>query len=331
MRIHVLMPVGAVRDEFIPEDCRQTLATLGEVVWNESTEQVPSEQMPEILRQADVVITGWGAGKIAGEMLDGARTRLIAHTGGTVAPIVDESTYAHGIRVISGNPIYAESVAEGTLAYMLAGLRQIPYWHQVVGDGQWGAFAQNRHRGLLDRTIGLIGYGAIAKNVVRMLKPFHTTIKVHADYLTPEDCARDGIIKASLDEIAETCSVISLHMSLTPETRGLLGKDFFARIQPGALLINTARGAIFDEAALADALKTGNFSAVLDVFEKEPLPADSPLRGLPNVILIPHMAGPTSDRRPIVGRELAKDIARFARGEALQYEIELAAALRMTR
>lgn len=333
MVIHVLMPDNRVRHAFLPEACIKTLHSLGEVRFNESqTEQYEGAALSDILRCADVVMTGWGCPCIGAHALpDDARVKLIVHTGGSVATLVDEMTFARGIRVCTANEIYAKSVAEGTVAYILASLRRIPHWNAQVQQKCWPSFDEAGTKGLLNRSVGLIGYGAIARHLVRMLRPFDVTIRVHADFLTEADCARDGIIKASLDEIAETCDIISLHNSLTPETTGMIGRAFLSKIRDGALFINTARGLIVDEAALADELSTGRFSAVLDVYVKEPLPPDSRLRGLENVLLMPHVAGPTVDRHAFVGREMVAEIDRFTNGEPLRYQIGQEAAMRMTR
>lgn len=331
MRIHVLMPNDKVRPHFLPEDCVRALNEAGDTRWNPLPEHYAGEALTEILRESDIVVTGWGCPRVGKDTLpEGAKLRLLVHTAGTVAPFVDETTFARGIKVCTANDFFAESVAEGTIAYMLASLRRIPFWSSEVQQKRWHAFEDVVTRGLLGRTVGIVGFGAIARHLASMLKAFGTRIMVHADHVTPEECERYGIEKVSLAEIA-ACDVITLHNSLTPETEGMIGEEFLSGIRDGALFINTARGRIVDEAALYRALAGGRFQAVLDVYENEPLPLDSPLRGLPNVILMPHIAGPTADRRAVCGREMVKEIQRFIRGEPLLHQVTEAAALRMTR
>ena len=331
MKIHVLMPEGPVRDRFLPEDCFRALDGMGELLWNPSTVQYGADVLRAIVMDCDVVVTGWGCPLVGGDNLpEGARLSLVAHTGGSVASFVDRTTFARGVKVCAANEIFAKSVAEGTIAYMLASLRRIPFWADAVQRRRWNAFVDIGTRGLLDRTVGLIGFGAVARHLAPMLRAFDAAVKVHADHLTAAECAHYGIEKATLAEIA-ACDVISLHNALTPETRGMIGEAFFDSVRDGALFVNTARGAIVDQRALGAALRTGRFSAVLDVFEEEPLPDDSPLRGLPNVILMPHLAGPTDDRQAICGRAMVGEIRRFGAGEALLFEIGRDAALRMTR
>ena len=136
---------------------------------------------------------------------------------------------------------------------------------------------------------------------------------------------------ASLDELFSECDIVTLHLSRNPGTLGMINRALLEKLRPGTLFVNTARGAIVDEEALIDLLKQGRFNAALDVFVKEPLDADSPLRTLPNVMPMPHRAGPTIDMREVVVLELARDIGRFVRGEPLEHEVSLAYARQMTQ
>ena len=331
MKIHILMPEGSVRDQFLPEPCFRALEEMGELRWNPSPVQYAEDVLRAIVMDSDAVVTGWGCPLIGGDTLpEGARLSLIAHTGGSVAGFTDRITFERGVKVCAANELFARSVAEGTIAYMLASLRRIPFWADEVQRGRWQSFADVETRGLQDRTIGLVGFGAVARHLTRMLRVFDVKIKVHADHLTPAECASYGVEKATLPEIA-ACDIISLHNALTPETQGMIGDAFFALVRDGALFVNTARGAIVDQRALGEALQEDRFSAVLDVYEVEPLPGCSPLRGLPNVILMPHIAGPAADRRGKCGWAMVEEIRRYFAGETLLYEIDRDAALRMTR
>ncbi len=136
---------------------------------------------------------------------------------------------------------------------------------------------------------------------------------------------------ASLEEISSTCKIISIHSAMSPKTEGMIGKEHFALMQDGALLVNTARGPVIREEELIEALKEQRFSAVLDVFCQEPPAEDSPLRKLENVYCVPHMGGPTLDRRGHITMRLGDNIEKFARGEEMELEIKADAAKRMTK
>lgn len=331
MNLLVTIPGGAVRDTFIPPEVAAELNALGNVSWNDTGRQFTSEELGERLQDADVCMTGWRTPRLDRSVVSGCRRlQLVAHTGGTVAPIVSDALYDQGVRVISGNRLYAESVAEGTIAYMLCALRRIPFYFDEMKSGRWRGerFEQD---GLLDRSVGFIGFGMVAKRLALMLKPFRASIRVCSPDLDEATGRAYDVRPAGLEDIFRTSDIISLHVPLTPDTRHLIGRELLSLIRPGALLINTARGAVIDEAALVEELRKGTFRAVLDVFETEPLPPESPLRTLPNVLLLPHMAGPTMDRRHRVTLALIGDIRRLRDGLPLQHEISREYALSMTR
>lgn len=126
---------------------------------------------------------------------------------------------------------------------------------------------------------------------------------------------------ANLDEILRDSDIISLHVPSLPDTRHMIGQAQLAMVKDGALFINTARGALVDESALVDELRKGRFTAVLDVYETEPLPDDSPLRALPNAILAPHAAGHTHETYLRQGATAVEEAAQFLTGKPLQHEI----------
>ncbi len=331
MKILVAFPNNAVRKTFIPEWLEKKIESLGETEWNTTDKQFPKEVLKEKLRGVDVCISGWSMPQLDEEALQNAdRLKLLVHTGGTVGTIVSDKLYDMGVKVLSGNLLYAESVAEGVIAYMLSSLRDIPFYNGEMHKGKWGS-VNNTSEGLLDQTVGIVGYGTISKIVINMLKLFRTKIKVYSRYISDEECAANNIQKASLEEIFSTCKIISLHSAQSPSTCNMVNKPLLDSISDGAILINTSRGSIVDEDALAEALASKRFKAVLDVYQKEPLPADSPLIRMDNVLLMPHMAGPTLDRRPYITDALLNDAIGFFEGKPLTYEITSEFAGRMTK
>lgn len=331
MKILVTIPEGPVRETFIPPQVAEKIRDMGEVNWNKTGMQFSPGELRDKLADAEVCITGWGCPRLDEYVLENATDlKLVAHTGGSVAPIVSDYLYNRGIKVISGNQIYAESVAEGVLAYVLSSLRDIPYFSSEVQDGRWKA--ENYHNeGLLDQSIGLVGFGMVAKSLVNLLRPFRVKIKAFGKPADEPAMKEYGVEKASLEEIFSSCGIISLHVPKRPDTYHMVNKRLLEMISEGSLLVNTARGSVIDEAALEEELHKGRFKAVLDVFETEPLPPESKLRNLRNVILVPHMAGPTTDRRKYVTLGLINDIGKFSRGEQMAYEISQEYAALMTQ
>ena len=315
MKILVTFPQGVVHDTFFTDRSKKSLEELGEVIYNPYDRQYNKEELQEALAGVDIVMTGWGNIQLDEEVLQKAdQLKIVAHTGGTVADLVSDALYQKGVTVISGNPTFAESVAESCVCYTMCALRRLEESMKIVRDGGWKK-ADYYNEGIMDRTIGLVGFGAIAKKFAKMLTPFRVKIKVYSSYLTKEEAATYGATVASLDEIFETCNVISIHSGLNPKTYHMVKEEHFKKMKDGALIVNTARGAVLDEEALIRELQSGRILAALDVFEQEPLPLDSPLLTLKNAMLIPHMGGPTIDRREYVVFQLIEDIQSVLKGE----------------
>ena len=170
---------------------------------------------------------------------------------------------------------------------MLASARQISI---LAADARSGGWDHGRPGfDLNGKTLGLVGLGGIGKRAAVMAKAFGMDVIA---WTAHPDAAREietGVRFKSLESVFESSDIVSLHLSLTPETEGLITTDLLARMKQGALLINTARGEVIDEAALIDALQSGRISAGLDVFHQEPLPTNHPFRQLENVIITPHV------------------------------------------
>ncbi len=331
MNILVTIPKRSVRDTFIPAQVADRINSLGNVVWNNTENNWSSEELKERLKDIDVCICGWGSSEFNETALEHAhRLKIIAHTGGSLTNVVSNAIYERGIKMVSGNWFFAQSLAEGTLAYILSALRDIPYYNNEVHQGRWHD-GNYYNESILDQTVGLIGFGMTAQILVTMLKPFHVKIKVFSEHKTDDIYKEYGVQRGSLEEIITTCKIISVHMAQREDTYHLINRELLQKIPHGSLLVNTSRGSLIDEEALADELSTGRFKAVLDVYETEPLQKGSKLRGLNNAILIPHMGGPTIDRRKNCTLGILEDIERFFKGEELKYEIKMEYANRMTR
>ena len=245
IKILVSIPDGEVRDSFFSEEQRVRLERLGCVEWNANAEQYGEEELAEKLRGVDICISGWGNTPFHEKTLKYAdKLKLIAHIGGSVRPMVGDAAFERGIRVCSGNRVFAESVAEGVLAYMLCSLRRIGEYEARMAAGEWPSLIGTR--GLLGRSVGLVGYGMIAEYLVKFLKPFGCRIMVSSRHISAEELAEAGIEAAAAEEIFRTCDVVSLHSSLTARTKHSIGTDLLNSMKDGALLVNTARGALID-------------------------------------------------------------------------------------
>ena len=331
MEVFVSVPKKSeVMETFLTEPVRRYLEERFQVRYSPLERNLTPEEESAYAGNARVIITGWGHPMLDAETVEGTGIRLIAHTGGSVGSLVSPEIYRRGIRVISGNRLYADSVAEGVLTYMLAALRRMPDYVDRMRSGGWGE-AQDISEGLLDQTVGLVGVGAISLRLMRLLQMFRVKIKVFSRYpVDTEILEKYRAEQVSLEEIFSTCKIVSLHSAMSESTRGMIGREHFDLLQDGALFVNTARGGIVREAEMTEALKEKRFRAVLDVYCQEPPGQDNPLRCLDNVYCMPHQAGPTRDRRALIARQLIDNIVKFRAGEEMELEISREYAGRMT-
>ncbi|MCM0647578.1 hydroxyacid dehydrogenase [Clostridium swellfunianum] len=331
MNILIAQPEGDTRKSFFTKKVVEKLKPMGNIVWNTSNRHFTKEELRERLKDTDVCITGWGCAQLDSYVLGKAnRLKIVAHTGGSVANIASEALYDKGIRVLSGNDIYAESVAEGVIAYTLCALRELSYYDNKVKHGGWRE-DNFINESLLDRKVGLIGFGAVARYLVKFLFPFRCQIIVYDPFVSEEILKEHKVERVELEDVFKNSDIISLHLPQREDTYHMINKRLLSLMPDGALLVNTARGNIIDEKELITELEKGRFKAVLDVFETEPLPIDSKLRRLENVLLIPHMGGPTVDRRSYVTLKLIENINSIFKGKKTEMEIPRSYGLSMTK
>ncbi|MFG3233365.1 phosphoglycerate dehydrogenase [Streptomyces antibioticus] len=216
-----------------------------------------------------------------------------------------------GIRVSNLPGINANAVAEYTLGLLLASARRLVESATGVAAGAWPREDGHELRGA---TLGLVGYGATARAVVPLARAFG--MEVVCSTGVPEELRDDPSVRfVALPELLARSDYVSVHCALTDRTRGLFDADAFARMKRTALLINTARGAVVDEQALADAVRSGAIAgAALDVVMREPLPPDSPLRGVRGITVYSHLAGQTAEARRASGFAGAEELVASLRG-----------------
>ena len=332
---------GFTNPEFVffpPKNVEKIESLFDEVIWNETGRKFTDEELIEKIKDVDAVITCWGSNKLTKEIVDHAKNlKIVAHMAGSVAPIVSEELYDKGVKVIGANDThFSESVAEGAFAYMLMSLRQMGYVTKTVKEMKeegWSAAKVDRPlRGIMDRTIGIVSFGAIAEHLVKMLQPFHVKIKVYSRSISDEKLKQYNMERASLEEIFSTCDIISIHTAWNKHTENMISKDLLKMIKKDALLVNTARGKVIDEPAMIEELKTGRFRAVLDVFWQEPHPYEKGgLYDLDNVIIFPHQGGPTPDRYPWIANDIMDEVYGYLNeGKPLKSEIKKEKGLAMT-
>jgi phosphoglycerate dehydrogenase-like enzyme len=234
------------------------------------------------------------------------RLRLISIWGTGTDNVDLGAASRRGIAVTNTPGVAAHSVAEHALALMLAVARNIPRLDAAVRGGEWRRGQSMELRG---KTLGIVGLGAIGRAFARLGQGIG--MRVIAWTVHPDPSL--GFALVDRDELFRTADVVSLHVRLTPEMRGMVGRRELELMKPSAILINTARGALVDEGALVEALSTGRITgAGLDVFETEPLPAEHPLTAFSNVVLTPHCAGITPEALENGLRMAVENVLKFA-------------------
>ena len=289
------------------------LLTLAEVV------SAPAATAPGWLEQAttcDALIVG-GLTVFDGPALDaiGARLRVVARTGVGIDAINLEACTARGVAVINTPDAPSESTAEHAIALLLALIKRVDSDRALhAGRGWYRPTIGLEARGL---TLGLVGLGRIGGRVAQIAGVLGMRVIAHDPFADPQRAAALGVtLVPTLAELLGAADVVSLHCPALPETRHLINAATLAQFKPGSYLVNVARGAIIDEAALVEALRAGQLAgAGLDVFEQEPTPADNPLLSLPNTICTPHIASYTVSGERQMQIEACAQVAQALRGE----------------
>ncbi len=299
---------------------KQGLALLGEPGWQVAS-PAPGSLEAE-LADADALVVR-SATRVTAALLDHAtRLRVIGRAGVGVDNIDLDAATRRGILVMNTPGGNAISVAEHTLALLLALARSVPQLSAAIHAGRWeksGAAGVE----LRSKTLGLLGLGRVGSEVARRARALEMRILAHDPYIS-ENVAREADVElVPLAELLAGSDFLSLHATLSPATEGIINGAALAKMKRGARLINTARGELVDEAALAEALRSGHLGgAAVDVFAVEP-PRGSPLVGLPNVIATPHVAGSTEEAQEEVGTLIAQQVRDFLAEGVLRNAVNL--------
>lgn len=278
-----------------------------------------ADEVVEFVDDAQIFITHLAP--LSGEMLERLPAlKLVAVARGGPVNINLDACRERQVLVVNTPGRNSSAVAEFTVGAILTESRKIRAGHEALRAGQWRDDlyrADSTGRELSEQTVGIVGYGAIGRMVARMLRAFGCRIVVYDPYsaLTAED-EEAGVRRVAFPELLEQSDVVTLHAKVTPETRGMMDAAAFARMKPGALLVNTTRGSLCDDEALYRALKDGPLgSAVIDTFTTEPVPSDSPLIRLPNVTVTPHIAGASVRTISYAAGKVAEEVRRFLAGK----------------
>lgn len=270
----------------------------------------------EALSRVEVLVTGWGCPHIGAETLAAApRLRAVLHAGGSVRHLVGEPFWERGLTLSSAVQANALPVAEYTLAMiLLAGKDAFGLRERFRAEHVYPAPTEYATVGNHGRRVGLIGASRVGRRVLDLLRPLDLAVSLYDPYVDAPEAAELGAVPLELEELLRTSDIVSVHAPDTPQTHRMLNRERLALIPDGGVLINTSRGALIDHTALTEELVSGRLSAILDVTDPEPLPADSPLYRLPNVFLTPHIAGSLGNELARLGGTVVTELERMTTG-----------------
>ncbi|MEM4436213.1 MAG: 2-hydroxyacid dehydrogenase [Thermosphaera sp.] len=277
--------------------------------------EAPRDWLEKELLDATVLVAApWNV--VDKSIIDlGKQLKLIMVQGSGLDKVDLAEASRRGIYVANAPDYIAEAVADHIMALILAHYRNIVKGDKYIREKKWVGGTPPGLIGnvLRGKRIGIVGMGRIGAGLARRLKPFGAEVYYWDRKAKPEVEHGLEISRMELDQLIESCDVIALTIALTPETRGLISRERVFKVKKGALIVNTSRGPIVDEEALIERLKTGEIYAALDVFEKEPLPLDSPLIGLDNVILTPHLGGFSWEALAETSRFVAESVVKYVK------------------
>jgi D-3-phosphoglycerate dehydrogenase len=284
-----------------------------------ATEANDEDELIANVRDADVVLTA--VAPITRRVLDSLpRCRAVVRYGIGLDNVDLDAATDNSIVVAHVLDFCTEEVSNHAIALLLALARGLLPLHRDTVAGRWRTAHAWRLAPVHGQTLGIVGFGNIGRAVARKALAFGLGVLAHDPYCDPKAIGETGVRPASLEELLAESDYVSLHTPLTPETRYLIGAAELKAMKPTAVLLNTARGPVVDEAALAQALASGDIAAAgLDVFEDEPLPPDSPLCRLDNVVLTPHVASVSPEAMRLLLQEVGRAAADVLNGRWPKY------------
>ena len=271
----------------------------------------------------DVLLCAWAFPPLPGDLEIGgpAGLRYVAYLAGSVRKLVPRSLLERGLLVTNWGNTISGTVAECGLLLTLMAMRRASHWAvSMHRDGGWKDGMRTVTQSLFGRSVGIHGFGHIAQQMVPLLRPFGGRIAAYSPSVPDTLLAEHGVERSgSLEDLFSGSDVIIELAAYSPKNHHIVTEKLLRSIRPGGVLVNIGRGAVVDQAALVRVARerTDDLQVALDVYETEPLPKDSPLRGLPNVALLPHIAGPTKDRRRDSTALALDNLEKFVRGEEI--------------
>ncbi|GAB1513640.1 phosphoglycerate dehydrogenase [Actinophytocola sp. KF-1] len=312
-------PVVLIAEKLAPS----VLDVFGDEVEVRHVDGTDRPALLEAVAQADALLVR-SATKVDAEVLAATtRLKVVARAGVGLDNVEVPAATARGVLVVNAPTSNIVSAAEHAVALLLATARQIPAAHATLQDHEW---KRSKFSGveINGKTVGVVGLGKIGQLFAQRLAAFGTELIAYDPYASAARAAQLGVELVTLDELLARADIISIHLPKTPETKGLIGADQLAKVKPGVIIVNAARGGLIDEQALADAAREGRIGgAGVDVFSTEPT-TESPLFGLPNVVVTPHLGASTAEAQDRAGTDVARSVLLALRGDFVPDAVNVA-------
>jgi D-3-phosphoglycerate dehydrogenase len=312
-------PVVLIAEKLAPS----VLDVFGDEVEVRHVDGTDRPALLDAVAQADALLVR-SATKVDAEVLAATtRLKVVARAGVGLDNVEVPAATARGVLVVNAPTSNIVSAAEHAVALLLATARQIPAAHATLQDHEW---KRSKFSGveINGKTVGVVGLGKIGQLFAQRVAAFGTELIAYDPYASAARAAQLGVELVTLDELLARADFISIHLPKTPETKGLIGADQLAKVKPGVIIVNAARGGLIDEQALADAAREGRIGgAGVDVFSTEPT-TESPLFGLPNVVVTPHLGASTSEAQDRAGTDVARSVLLALRGDFVPDAVNVA-------
>ncbi|GGR23018.1 MULTISPECIES: phosphoglycerate dehydrogenase [Agromyces] len=312
-------PVVLIAEELSPA----TVDALGPDFDVRNVDGTDRAALLSALADADAILIR-SATQVDAEAIAAAKKlKVVARAGVGLDNVDVKAATTAGVMVVNAPTSNIISAAELTIGHILSLARHIPAGHVSLSAGEWKRSAYTGTE-LYEKTVGIIGLGRIGALITARLQAFGMEVIAYDPYITAARAQQLGVQTVSLDELLERSDFVTIHMPRTPETLGMIGTEQLQKMKKTAYVVNVARGGLIDEAALHDALVSGEIAgAALDVFVQEP-PKESPLLGLPNLIVTPHLGASTDDAQEKAGISVAKSVRLALAGELVPDAVNVA-------
>lgn len=276
----------------------------------------------KVLSDAQIVITSWGSPRMDDQLLSFCPSlKLMIHAAGSVKPVVSDVLYDKGIRVSSCACVLSRGVSEMAIGLTITAAKNVFAFNNMIHQGTWPSDKSSANE-LFDITVGVVGCGFAGAHYIELLRDYGVEIIAYDPGLSADQISKIGAKKVELEYLLCNSDIVSLHAPSIPSTYHMINEKTLSLMKDKAILINTARGSLIDETALAEVMSHGKLKyALLDVTDPEPPNKDNPLLSIPNVIMTPHVAGLANNGKLKIGMHVCAELESFLKDGSLYSEV----------